>query len=47
MYKKESKNQLPYLDEIESLINHAIGEIRKLSHSLIAPSLKNQNSPGF
>ena len=35
--KKEAN--IPYIIEIENLINSAILEIRKLSHSLIAPSL--------
>ncbi len=41
LYLSIGKKQadIPYAAEIESLINSAIAEIRKLSHSLIAPSL--------
>jgi|GEM_PF-798127 len=37
--KRALENENPYIDETEVLINSAIGEIRKLSHSLIPPSL--------
>ena len=39
MVKKESKNELPFLEEVAGLVTKAIDEIRKLSHTLIAPSL--------
>jgi PAS domain S-box-containing protein len=35
----KSKVQNPFIADVENLINSAIQEIRKLSHSLIAPSL--------
>jgi PAS domain S-box-containing protein len=37
--KKELNTEHPYLNEADSLINSAIVEIRKLSHTLIPPSL--------
>jgi PAS domain S-box-containing protein len=37
--KRESAAPHPYLDEIDTLVNNAVTEIRKLSHALIAPSL--------
>lgn len=39
MMKRESKIELPYINDIDGLINNAIREIRTLSHTLIAPSL--------
>lgn len=40
MAKRESREAHPYLDEINKLVNNAITEIRKLSHTLIGPALQ-------
>jgi PAS domain S-box-containing protein len=40
MVKRESAEAHPYINESEMLIRSAIQEIRKLSHALIAPSLR-------
>jgi PAS domain S-box-containing protein len=41
MMKKESGNPHPFIDDVSTMIENAISEIRTLSHSLIPPSLKD------